>query len=40
MIIREGAVTPFDFDGLAIRDYIAGHDTASSPATGKAPSAS
>jgi mannose-6-phosphate isomerase-like protein (cupin superfamily) len=30
MIIREGAVTPFDFDGLAIRDYTAGHDTASS----------
>jgi mannose-6-phosphate isomerase-like protein (cupin superfamily) len=30
MIIREGAVTPFDFDGLAIRDYTAGHETASS----------
>lgn len=30
MIIREGAVTPFDFDGLTIRDYTAGHETTSS----------
>ena len=30
MIIRQAAVTPFDFDGLAIRDYTAGHRTTSS----------
>jgi mannose-6-phosphate isomerase-like protein (cupin superfamily) len=30
VIIRQSEVTPFDFDGLAIRDYTAGHETASS----------
>jgi mannose-6-phosphate isomerase-like protein (cupin superfamily) len=30
VIIRESAVTPFDFDGLAIRDYTAGYETTSS----------
>jgi mannose-6-phosphate isomerase-like protein (cupin superfamily) len=30
VIIREGEVPPFDFDGLAIRDYTAGCATSSS----------
>ena len=30
MIVREGSVLPFDFHGLAIRDYTAGHETSSS----------
>lgn len=30
MIVRQCAVTPFDFDGLAIRDYTAGHETTAS----------
>jgi tellurite methyltransferase len=30
MIVTEGAVPPFDFDGLAIRDYTAGRVTSSS----------
>ncbi|MCU0292424.1 MAG: cupin domain-containing protein [Thermoanaerobaculaceae bacterium] len=30
MIVRQGSVTPFDFSGLAIRDYTAGHETTSS----------
>jgi mannose-6-phosphate isomerase-like protein (cupin superfamily) len=30
MIIGESSVPPFDFDGVAIRDYTAGHDTSSS----------
>jgi mannose-6-phosphate isomerase-like protein (cupin superfamily) len=30
VIIRARAVTPFDFDGLAIRDYTAGYETTSS----------
>jgi mannose-6-phosphate isomerase-like protein (cupin superfamily) len=37
MIIREAAVTPFDFEGLAIRDYTAGHLTSSSFAVITAP---
>ncbi len=30
MIISEGSVLPFDFDGLSIRDYTAGQETSSS----------
>jgi mannose-6-phosphate isomerase-like protein (cupin superfamily) len=30
MIVRQNAITPFDFGGLAIRDYTAGHGTAAS----------
>ena len=30
MIVREGDVAPFDFDGLAIRDYTAEHEASSS----------
>ncbi|MBZ5589460.1 MAG: cupin domain-containing protein [Acidobacteriia bacterium] len=30
MIIREKAVAPFEFEGLTIRDYTAGHETAAS----------
>jgi mannose-6-phosphate isomerase-like protein (cupin superfamily) len=30
VIVRHSAVAPFDFDGLAIRDYTAGHETAAS----------
>jgi mannose-6-phosphate isomerase-like protein (cupin superfamily) len=38
LIIREGAVTPFDFEGLAIRDYTAGHETTASFAVITVPS--
>jgi mannose-6-phosphate isomerase-like protein (cupin superfamily) len=30
VIVRQDAVTPFDFDGLAIRGYTAGHETTAS----------
>jgi mannose-6-phosphate isomerase-like protein (cupin superfamily) len=30
MIVRQGEVAPFDFDGVAIRDYTAGKGTAAS----------
>lgn len=30
MIVKQHAVTPFDFEGLAIRDYTAGLDTTAS----------